>query len=113
VMFLLMQHMLLRATELGPRDVVEPLVPALACAAWVAAAALAAELLLRHVERRWIVLLAQLGAAAVTYVLFLWLTRAPDVRDLVQELRNDLSRRLRTRAAKSATAPPAATGVPQ
>jgi O-antigen/teichoic acid export membrane protein len=113
VMFVLMQHMLLRATGLGPRDVVEPVLPAVACAAWVAAAALAAELLLRGVERRWLVLLAQLGAAAVTYVLFLWLTRAPDVRDLVQELRDDFSRRLRARADKSATVPPAASGVPQ
>jgi hypothetical protein len=113
VMFVLMQHMLLRATELGPRDVVEPLMPALACAAWVAAAAMAAELLLRAVEHRWLVLLAQLGAAAVTYVLFLLLTRAPDVRDLVQELLNDFRRRLRARATKSAAIPPAASGVPQ
>jgi PST family polysaccharide transporter len=113
VMFLLMQHMLLRATELGPRDVVEPLVPALACAAWVAAAATAAELLLGAAGRRWLVLVAQLGAAGVTYVLFLLLTRTPEVRDLVQELRKDFSRRLRARATKSAAVPPAASGVAQ
>jgi O-antigen/teichoic acid export membrane protein len=113
VMFVLMQHMLLRATGIAPRDVLEPLLPALTCTAWVSAAAAAAELLLSAAGRRWLVLMAQLTAAAVTYVLFLWLTRAPDVRDLVLELRHDFSRRLRARAVKSVPAPPAASSVPR
>jgi O-antigen/teichoic acid export membrane protein len=111
VMFVLMQHMLLRATGLTVQDVLAPLAPAAIAAVAVGAAALAAGGLLTSVERRWLVLLIQLTASAVAYVLFLLLSRAPEVRTLVDDFVDDIRRRRRLRPANPPV-PPAASSVP-
>jgi teichuronic acid exporter len=115
VMFVLMQQMLMRATGLAVRDALEPIVPAVGAAAAVAAGALGVRLLMGGVHHRWMVLLAQLGAAAVTYLLYLWLTRVPEVRALLQELQGDLRRRFRARPARAnaGEVQPSASGVPR
>jgi O-antigen/teichoic acid export membrane protein len=90
----LLNSLLRRATGLGWRDMLEPQVPGLLCAAGMVTLVWVIRLFM---DRSFtgmpvaVVLGTQVAVCAIFYVAFLWFSRFPEVRNVLREMLSDLS----------------------